>query len=91
MPDKMLPYCPCGKRHREAILAAKTVREAKVIALALNMYLEDHRAEFRRLGYIPPEMVSLPELYPEAEAILDSMEGRRGEQDGAKTVRLGDP
>ena len=52
--DKNPTFQPCGYYYRTAIREAKTLADLRTIALILLDELEEHRAEFRRLGMWPP-------------------------------------
>lgn len=67
-----------GSKHylrdfRETIMEAQSVEELRAIALALTVYVEDHQEEFRRIGYVPPELVDLDELIPDGKRIAQDL------------------
>lgn len=69
----MPTYRPSSKLHRDEILKAKTLEDAQVVALALDMQLQYHRELFREMGYWAPHVRELTEFYPFARHVLDCL------------------
>src|SRR5690625_5050470 len=71
---RFLSYRPSSFRIRREILTVRTIEEAQVIALALEMHLRTHRQAFRDLGFWPPHVREITELYPFCRKVLADLQ-----------------
>jgi len=87
MANNQIQNCqPSGWSHRNEIRNARSVEEAQMVAMALQLQVEAYRAEFRAMGIWPPEMAELPTLYPFARHVLRQADCDSGQPEALRAT-----